>query len=544
MGLNKEQQAAVDASAKSILLLAAAGSGKTYTLIERITKLIHDGADPRSILVLTFTNAAAFEMKTRFMNKGFSQIPEFRTFHAFCYKLLRDDPRICAKFGFSRCPDIATEEKTKSIETTVIKQYGIKLSEAARSGKKALNIKEQQEYLIFMKAMDRALKLANLITFDRLCYGVCELFLNDDDLVVKYKNQYKHILIDEFQDTDPRQMDFAMSFKDSSIFLVADVLQAIYGFRGADSSICKKISEHPENAYERCWQVMKLPTNYRSDIDICKFANNASVYADSHYRIMLVPNSEESGHVEEVNYDGFCSKYDPVPEYVLSKLDNLMRNHEGGLAILARTNKEVDAIKEYATNHRLIETKFTWVVDTCKILDASRDIDFALDWLASRLNADNYAKYITWKKLIWKENWSYVDSLSEFVKKFGQYNEIYKSAKIVQNIHEIFQLDKPAFDKCVSILKLVAPGGTFSSFALKCDDDIVTYIKDLYEESNSSSIYIGTIHSSKGLEYDSVALVGVGGYSFRLTNEANNNLYYVGITRAKHNLTVFTYDTY
>ena len=105
-------------------------------------------------------------------------------------------------------------------------------------------------------------------------------------------------------------------------------------------------------------------------------------------------------------------------------------------------------------------------------------------------------------------------------------------------------MDKPAFDKCVSILKLVAPGGTFSSFALKCDDDIVTYIKDLYEESNSSSIYIGTIHSSKGLEYDSVALVGVGGYSFRLTNEANNNLYYVGITRAKHNLTVFTYDTY
>ena len=114
MGLNKEQQAAVDASAKSILLLAAAGSGKTYTLIERITKLIHDGADPRSILVLTFTNAAAFEMKTRFMNKGFSQIPEFRTFHAFCYKLLRDDPRICTKLGFSKCPDIATEENHHS----------------------------------------------------------------------------------------------------------------------------------------------------------------------------------------------------------------------------------------------------------------------------------------------------------------------------------------------------------------------------------------------------------------------------------------------
>ena len=90
--LNTEQQRAVDSNAQKLLVLSGAGSGKTTVLIQRISRLVNDGVDPTNILVLTFTSAAAFEMRERYSKTQKSgNAPKFSTFHAFCYSLIIQD---------------------------------------------------------------------------------------------------------------------------------------------------------------------------------------------------------------------------------------------------------------------------------------------------------------------------------------------------------------------------------------------------------------------------------------------------------------------
>ena len=92
MPLNKEQLQAVNSNSDRILCLAGAGAGKTKSFIERISRLVQDGVAPSSILALTFTNAAAAEMRSRYEDKNIgTEIPEFRTFHSFCYSVLCKD---------------------------------------------------------------------------------------------------------------------------------------------------------------------------------------------------------------------------------------------------------------------------------------------------------------------------------------------------------------------------------------------------------------------------------------------------------------------
>ena len=115
--LNKEQSVAVMSDDKKILCLAGAGTGKTFSMIERIARLVSSGVDPASILALTFTNAAAFEMRSRFQNrcKGCT-IPEFRTFHSFCYSLMAVDKEVRRKLGYTQMPSLATDSNKKQIE--------------------------------------------------------------------------------------------------------------------------------------------------------------------------------------------------------------------------------------------------------------------------------------------------------------------------------------------------------------------------------------------------------------------------------------------
>ena len=118
LALNAEQQQAVDSNSDRLLVLAGAGAGKTHTMLERIKRLVRDGVKPSSILVLTFTNAAAFEMKSRFLEseKNLNSYPEFRTFHSFCYSLLISDKNVRKKLNYDKVPRVAYPEKVKKVE--------------------------------------------------------------------------------------------------------------------------------------------------------------------------------------------------------------------------------------------------------------------------------------------------------------------------------------------------------------------------------------------------------------------------------------------
>lgn len=331
MELNKEQREAVYTNNDKILCLAGAGCGKTHCMIERILRLVNDGVSPSAMLVLTFTNAAAFEMQTRYLNRRKDQdnptFPNFRTFHSFCYSLIASDSIVREAIGYGTVPDIATEAEMKEISKMAAEQSGIKLSE------KKLQIASEFIRSTLHKATKRILLNRNLITFDIMCYDVCKLFVEDASCIQKYKAKYEYIFVDEFQDTDPKQWEFVSSFQTSKLFVVADALQAIYAFRGADSSIVKNLAD------DNNWYKVKLTYNYRSTSQICDFANHNSEHGEESYRVKI--NSCVEGDPV------FCTHYDQLDtlKQILIDCNRFHVNNGGTCAILVRTNSEVNKLQ-------------------------------------------------------------------------------------------------------------------------------------------------------------------------------------------------------
>lgn len=527
--LNEMQLKAVNSVSKNILCLAGAGTGKTHTMIERIVKQVRDNnIDSQSILVLTFTNAAAREMKERYLSYKIDgpYTPNFRTFHAFCYSLLQNDIQIRNLLGYVYCPDIISDDKYRNIEASAYITLGIKEPKNINT----LTVKEQADYELVLKYISKELRKRNQITFSILCNDICKLFIDRDSTVERYLNQYKYIYVDEFQDTDKTQYDFVCSFKNANKFYVGDALQNLYRFRGTDSSIIKELAVCSDV------ETIRMSKNYRSTKQICDFANENSKYASDDYRIEIHSN-KDGMDVEVIDTD--TSYYDIVDEDTIQTILQRLKELTGTTAILVRTNKEVtEIVNQLELNQLKVTTKGDIIgVTHYERLNAMINDYYAIELIASYLNNDHYIKYrkenyllgdgenkMSWDSFLllideWKEVRSLKDDIIEL-------KEIYRFS---HNLNEILSSNSPLLPKVDK---------EFNSLA-----EYIDYFKESDNEDsetiNDDFIYCGTIHSVKGLEYDNVFLINVDGRSFRLTNEDNNNLYYVGITRAKNRLTVF-----
>lgn len=530
MILNEDQQKAVDCKDNKILCLAGAGTGKTFTMLQRISKMVSDGVSPNSILVLTFTNAAALEMKSRYQESHKMQkCPEFRTFHAFCYAILTSDKSVRTELKYSKIPFIALDTVIKKTSKEALLQSGVKLSDKQISGQEVLTPKEQKDFEIYQKTLDRLLKKKNLITFDKLCYDVCKLFVDDKDCIQKYKTRYKHIFVDEFQDTDKKQYDFICSFKDADMFVVGDALQALYGFRGADSSIIKSLAENKD------WTTIKLHKNYRSCAEICEYANNMSKYADDSFRIEI-----EGGKF----YKPVVTKPMKSSRFYVNDPDCLSicarsATWDGTTAILCRTNSEAKSIQKYFKDNGLPFSMGNKADIGYNVLKSVEDKNFMIEWLASLLYSDQYSIYIRESF----DNNSY--DVDKFLSKFSRNNEIIRSyAGTIKAVEDILSKDEEMLYKWIDIFNILNVKCQQMPEDITNNGELISAIEDCLSSgiSDDSSVYIGTIHSSKGLEYDNVILVNVNGRSFPLTSEDNLNVFYVGITRAKKDLWVFRGD--
>lgn len=524
--LNSEQQQAVDCKDSKILCLAGAGTGKTYTMLQRISKMVSEGSSPSSILVLTFTNAAALEMKIRYKeNHRMQKCPEFRTFHAFCYSILSSDKSVRTELGYSKIPYIAIDAVIKKTSKEAMLQSGITLSDKLIAGIDVPTPKQKKDLEIYNKTLNRLLKKKNLITFDKLCYDVCKLFVDNKECIQKYKDRYKHIFVDEFQDTDPKQYEFVKSFKDADLFVVGDALQSLYSFRGADSSIIKNLASDSK------WTTIKLHHNYRSTESICQYANDMSKYANDEFRVTIESHKfGDDVHTEHMN----CKKYYVNDSNCLDRCAESV-NWPGTTAILCRTNSEANSIQNYFKKNNLPFSMGNKADIAANIIQSIKDENFEIEWFASLLSSDKYSTYI-------RHSFQTDYTLDKFLSDFGNNNELIKTYL------GVIKDAKSKIDSEDNMLYLWID--LFNIFSIKCPampEDIDTKDKLLSEiqyylsgdTNTEATVYIGTIHSSKGLEYDNVILIGVGGDSFPLTSEDNMNVYYVGITRAKTNLWVY-----
>lgn len=519
--LKSDQKQVVYSNSNKILCLAGAGTGKTYCMLGRIERIVADGVDPESILVLTFTNAAAFEMESRFKdNVSLKTYPTFKTFHAFCYDVLASNKSLRLKLGYKAVPSIADEAQERRIMEEAKLITSCKLSNAKIEGRGDLTKQDEFDLLLLQKTVKKLMINRNLITFDKLSEYISSLFQEDDENILIYKLRYKYLFVDEFQDTDKTQFNFVMSFQSSNLYVTGDCLQSIYGFRGADSSLIKNLAD------DETWATFRLSTNYRSACQICEYANDNNKHMDEKYSIHI-RSSRINGTVEIIHdFDKFWEHYEAI----------------GSTAILMRTNKEVNYMKSelgITSDSTVSKSKITEM--KC-ILRSVLDSSYFVDWFASYLPEMEYIKYIRSVKELESlgETYDLSDFLIQFrdklfLDKIRTLNDI---DQIIKNEDSVEEDEKNIRDR------LSFPGSIPISHATNTKDMIVSMIRGLddFQTTVADDLYIGTIHSVKGLEFDNVILIGVDGKSFPLTSEENQNLFYVGITRARTKLFVLKGD--
>lgn len=285
MGLNDAQKEAVETLEGPVLILAGAGSGKTKTLTHRIANLIANGVNPYEILALTFTNKAAREMRERLaklldMENTFSFMPWMGTFHAICVKILRiesDNVGLSKNFVIYDTDDRlalikkAMKELHVNDKTVKPKACEAAISKAKNEGEdpdemlaKAFYPNQKQIAEVYERYEDMRQK-ADAVDFDDLLVYVAKLFRQRKDIREKWQRKFRHILIDEYQDTNHIQYEIVKLLvnEQRNICCVGDDWQSIYSWRGADFTNILNFERDFPGA-----KVIKLEQNYRSTQNI------------------------------------------------------------------------------------------------------------------------------------------------------------------------------------------------------------------------------------------------------------------------------------
>ena len=286
--LNAEQRLAAETLEGPLLVLAGAGSGKTRVLTYRIANLIEHGVGPYNILALTFTNKAAREMRERTESLIGAETNDMwvMTFHSACTRILRMDIDKLEN-GYGRSFTIYDDGDQMNVIDGILKKLGINTKDTPKRQYKdaisdAKNKGVDPEEFFGTDGIGDAMKLkvfklykqqlleANALDFDDLIGMTLELFRNRGDVLEKYQNKFRDILVDEYQDTNMPQYALIkmLSGAHANICVVGDDDQSIYGWRGADIRNILEFEQDFPGA-----RVIRLEQNYRSTGVILDAAN-------------------------------------------------------------------------------------------------------------------------------------------------------------------------------------------------------------------------------------------------------------------------------
>jgi len=274
--LNPEQFRAVSTTEGAILIIAGAGSGKTRVITFRIAHMLDKGIPQHQILALTFTNKAAKEMSDRIKDLTQKKLQNLTvsTFHAFGVRVLRQD---IDKLGYRE--NFSIYDETDRV--ALIKECGRELKFAPEAmdiytiGNLISNIKTGRKnwetsndmYRPLYESYQEGLKLYNAVDFDDLIVLTIKLFKEHPEVLAKYRDRYKYIMVDEFQDTSHQQYELMHLLADKNVAVVGDDDQSIYSWRGADYQNIINFEKDFDV------QEIRLEQNYRSTETILEAAN-------------------------------------------------------------------------------------------------------------------------------------------------------------------------------------------------------------------------------------------------------------------------------
>jgi len=389
------------------------------------------------------------------------------------------------------------------------------------------NLTKQEQFQadLYDKAVRKIMRSDNVITFDALNCDVAELFASDNVATHYYKNKYKYIFVDEFQDTDKYQIKFLNSFTNTNFYFCGDCLQNIYSFRGTSNEYIKALSNTPD------WEKVRLFTNYRSTNPICEYANKFSKkYADESYRIEMQGTRDGDKVVTKLTNGG--TRYEYINPADIRDVVDTLDTLSGTSAILCRTNKEVNAVTNYLHNN---DIEFTSNKDNRiqRLIDCAVSETYMLGLLASYLSSDKYGEYIRLSTQVKNPD------LNWFLSMYGTAPQIRADVKIINELKRISKDFGFTNAKLAEVEKLLNIKNIPKADREHFGEDFLKYLQESITDIKSSELYVGTIHSVKGLEYDNVFVMNVGSYCFRLNTEDEKNLFYVAVTRAKNRLYIY-----
>jgi len=454
----------------SILLAATAGSGKTFSSVERLKFLLKKGIDPEKIIFFSFTKAATEELKERIGNDGV----KITTIHAFSYHILAKIgkfKKVATFYDFVnwfkknyKPTGFCTQEEKKEFNENVHKLYDeseyISSSISAYKLQMADGIKvpvpeffhTYQEFLFKNKSRDFAdmlIEVRNAFTEDK--------WLN------MFKNKYEYIFVDEYQDTSSIQMEVLLALNAKLYYLIGDRNQAIYCYSGTN---CDRVEEMLRTRRETI--EMSLTINFRSDQAIVRNSNRYS-------SLKAIANSQE---------EGFVNKNIILKN---SELEELMRNAHHQVVVLVRTNAVIRRLELYLLKKKFPMKYFNYI--TPKEMEDIKKGEFhdslkqKLDELMKACDDGGNPVYV-----------NYTDVYS-FIKRYENSNNF------ITSIHKSKGRE---FDICIvvnSIPPQLIKDGGFDRVLSKKQLKRITFDKDDADQEQKNIHYVAVSRSKHGLYY-------------------------------------------
>lgn len=586
MNFNDAQKRAIEHRTGPMLVLAGPGSGKTAVITERTKYLVELGINPRKILVVTFTKAAALEMKERFLSKmnGAYAPVQFGTFHAIFFSILKHAYHYTAN-------QIIHAEQKRQFFREILQKYQLDIQdendfisdlESEISLVKGEMMPLEHFYSsncaadVFRNIIsdyNHMIQSKHLLDFDDMLVYCYELLIQRKDILSMWQGQFDYILVDEFQDINRVQYEIVKMLANShkNLFVVGDDDQSIYRFRGAKPEIML----HFEKDFKETKKVT-LDVNYRCSETIVKAASKIIVHNDTRFSKHITACKKIGEPVTVMEFAGIKEQNRKVAEKII-------KLHEEGIpydqiAVLFRTNTQPRALMELLMlynipfhmqdvipniyDHWIAQDIFSYI----KIAMGNRErkLFLRLSNRPKRYISRDAFEYpeVTFEDLrtFYQDKEYMLDRIDQweydmqwlakqppyaalqYIRKGIGYDEFLREYAEYRRIRE-----EELFQVLDEIMESAKPLKTYEEWF----SHIEQYREELEQQKNQEkedkeAVIMETMHRSKGLEYDSVFIIdaneGIMPHNKAVIPadiEEERRLFYVAMTRAKRNLHIY-----
>ena len=592
--LNKEQKQAVLSDSRYVRVIAGAGSGKTRVLTSRIVYLIEElGVPAESIVAITFTNKAANVMKERIIAMIADEAAgvHISTIHSLCVSILRRD---IPAMGYPRNFTVCDADDQKSILKEAYREFGLEKSKYSYGSmldyignNKCAGIEPERAFLLASGApqeVDKArvydfyenrLHKLYALDFDDLLLVTVRMFDENPEILRRWQRKFNHILVDEFQDIDKVQYTLIRQIAGATneVYVVGDPDQTIYTWRGADVNIIMNFDRDFPGA-----ETVYLTQNYRSDMPILNGAN--SIIRNNKYRLEKDLFTSRNGGEKITHYQAPGDEYEAV--WVVNKIKEGYRNGKNlrDFAILYRANYLSRAFEK-----SLVDNALPYVIyGGIRFYDRA-EIKDALSYLRMITTADD----LSFKRIIntpkRKIGQKTVDTIYDRAREAGvSMYELIKNEKqftgntqrTLDDFVRMVERWKTSVNEPIAILLDRVLDESGYRFMLETDNEserlenlkelisdvngfqkdypestldeylqIVNLYGDRSDFTDGNYVQLMTVHAAKGLEFDTVFVVGMSDGVFPSERsmqdglkgvEEERRLAYVAYTRAMHRL--------